>query len=59
MEFDPDKVMGCFLGMAVGDAMGRSVNGLKPEAIGQIFGAVEDYKDVKKVVGKGIKRNRM
>ena len=59
MEFDPDKVMGCFLGMAVGDAMGRSVNGLKPEAIGQIFGAVEDYKDVKKVVGKGIKRYRM
>jgi ADP-ribosylglycohydrolase len=59
MESDPDKVMGCFLGMAVGDAMGRAVNGLKPEAIGQIFGAVEDYKDVKKVVGKGIKHYRM
>jgi ADP-ribosylglycohydrolase len=59
MESDPDKVMGCFLGMAVGDAMGRAVNGLKPEAIGQIFGAVEDYKDVKKIVGKGIKRYRM
>jgi ADP-ribosylglycohydrolase len=59
MESHPDKVMGCFLGMAVGDAMGRAVNGLKPEAIGQIFGAVEDYQDVKKVVGKGIKRYRM
>ena len=59
MESDPDKVIGCFLGMAAGDAMGRAVNGLKPEAIGQIFGAVEDYKDVKKVVGKGIKRYRM
>jgi ADP-ribosylglycohydrolase len=59
MESDPDKVMGCFLGMAVGDAMGRAVSGLKPEAIGQIFGAIEDYKDVKKVVGKGIKRYRM
>ncbi len=59
MESDSDKVMGCFLGMAVGDAMGRAVNGLKPEAIGQIFGAVDDYKDVKKVVGKGIKRYRM
>ncbi len=59
MEFDPDKVMGCFLGMAVGDAMGRAVNGLKPEAISQIFGAVDDYKDVKKVMGKGIKRYRM
>ena len=59
MESDPDKIMGCFLGMAIGDAMGRAVNGLKPEAIGQIFGAVDDYKDVKKVVGKGIKRYRM
>jgi ADP-ribosylglycohydrolase len=59
MESDPDKIIGCFLGMAVGDAMGRAVNGLKPEAIGQIFGAVDDYKDVKKVVGKGIKRYRM
>jgi ADP-ribosylglycohydrolase len=59
MEFDSDKVIGCFLGMAVGDAMGRSVNGLKPEAISQIFGAVENYKDVKKVIGKGIKRYRM
>ena len=59
MEFDSDKVIGCFLGMAVGDAMGRAVNGLKPEAISQIFGAVEDYKDVKKVLGKGIKRYRM
>mgnify|MGYP006424810939 FL=1 len=59
MEFDSDKVIGCFLGMAVGDAMGRAVNGLKMEAISQVFGAVEDYKDVKKVVGKGIKRYRM
>jgi ADP-ribosylglycohydrolase len=59
MEFDSDKVIGCFLGMAIGDAMGRSVNGLKMEAISQVFGAVEDYKDVKKVVGKGIKRYRM
>jgi ADP-ribosylglycohydrolase len=59
MESDPDKIMGCFLGMAIGDAMGRAVNGLKPEAIDQIFGAVDDYKDVKKVVGKGIKRYRM
>jgi ADP-ribosylglycohydrolase len=59
MEFDSNKVIGCFLGMAVGDAMGRAVNGLKPEAINQIFGAVEDYKDVKKFLGKGIKRYRM
>jgi len=59
MESDSDKVIGCFMGMAVGDAMGRAVNGLKPEAIRQIFGEVEDYQDVKKVIGKGIKRYRM
>ena len=42
MNVSPEKVMGCFLGMAIGDAMGRAVNGLKPEAIRQIFGAIED-----------------
>lgn len=59
MESDPDKIIGCLMGMAVGDAMGRAVNGLKPEAIRQIFGFIDDYKDVKKVVGKGIKQYRM
>ena len=44
MNISPEKVMGCFLGMAIGDAMGRAVNGLKPEAIRQIFGTIEDYK---------------
>lgn len=59
MESDSDKVLGCFVGMAVGDAMGRAVNGFKPEAIRQIFGTLEDYKDVRNVIGKGVKRYRM
>ncbi|MBC8285642.1 MAG: ADP-ribosylglycohydrolase family protein [Nitrospinae bacterium] len=59
METDSDKVLGCFVGMAVGDAMGRAVNGLKPEAIRQIFGTIEDYKDVRNVIGKGIRHYRM
>ena len=46
MNISPEKVMGSFLGMAAGDAMGRSVNGLKPEAIRQIFGTIEEYKDI-------------
>ena len=59
MNISPEKVMGSFLGMAAGDAMGRSVNGLKPEAIRQIFGTIEEYKDIRDIVGKGIKHYRM
>ena len=51
MNISPEKVMGCFLGMAIGDAMGRAVNGLKPDAIRQIFGTIEDYKDIRNIVG--------
>ena len=59
MNLNPEKVVGCILGLAVGDAIGRSVNGLKPEAIRQIFGNIEEYKDVRSIVGKGIKHYRM
>ena len=59
MDSNPEEVMGCFLGMAVGDAMGRAVKGLKPEAIRQIFGTIEDYKDVRNILGKGTKNYRM
>jgi ADP-ribosylglycohydrolase len=45
--------------MAVGDAMGRAVKGLKPEAIRQIFGTIEDYKDVRNIIGKGTRNYRM
>ena len=51
MDSNPEEVMGCFLGMAVGDAMGRAVKGLKPEAIRQIFGTIADYKDVRNIIG--------
>ena len=59
MDSNPEEVMGCFLGMAVGDAMGRAVKGLKPEAIRQIFGTIEDYKDVRNIIGKGTRNYRM
>jgi len=59
MDSNPEEVMGCFLGMAVGDAMGRAVKGLKPEAIRQIFGTIEDYKDVRNIIGKGARNYRM
>ena len=59
MDSNPEEVMGCFLGMAVGDAMGRAVKGLKPEAIRQIFGTIEDYEDVRNIIGKGTKNYRM
>jgi ADP-ribosyl-[dinitrogen reductase] hydrolase len=45
--------------MAVGDAMGRATNGLKPAAIRQIFGAMDDFQDVRSILGKGIKNYRM
>jgi len=54
-----DKVMGSWFGMAVGDAMGRSIKGLKPTAIRQIFGTMDDFKDVRPIMGKGIKNYRM
>jgi len=59
MDSNPEEVIGCFLGMAVGDAMGRAVKGLKPEAIRQIFGTIEDYKDTRNIIGKGAKNYRM
>ena len=59
MDSNPEEVMGCFFGMAVGDAMGRAVKGLKPDAIRQIFGTIEDYKDVRKIIGKGTRTYRM
>ncbi len=54
-----DKVIGSWFGMVVGDAMGRSAKGLKPAAIRQIFGAMDDFKDVRPIMGKGIKNYRM
>ena len=54
-----DKIIGSWFGMAVGDAMGRSAKGLKPAAIRQIFGTMDDFKDVRPIMGKGITNYRM
>ena len=54
-----DKVIGSFFGMAVGDAMGRPAKGLKSAAVQQIFGTMDDFKDVRPIMGKGIKNYRM
>ncbi len=54
-----DKILGSWVGMTVGDALGQSVKGLKPETIKQYFKKVDDFKDVRPYLGKGIKRYRM
>ena len=59
METLQDKILGCWFGMAVGDAMGMAVKGLKPDTVKQCFGSMNDYKDVRKFIGKGVKQYRM
>jgi len=54
-----DKILGCWVGMAVGDALGQSVKGLKPETVKQYFKQVDRYHDVRPHIGKGIKQYRM
>ena len=54
-----EKVIGSFFGMAIGDAMGRPAKGLKSAAVQQIFGVMDDFKDVRPLMGKGIKNYRM
>jgi ADP-ribosyl-[dinitrogen reductase] hydrolase len=58
-DISKEKVIGSWFGMAVGDAMGRSANGLKPAAVRQIFGTMDSFKDVRSILGKGIKNYRM
>jgi ADP-ribosyl-[dinitrogen reductase] hydrolase len=54
-----EKLIGCWFGMAVGDAIGRPAKGLKPAAIQQMFGVMDGFKDVRPMIGKGIKGYRM
>ena len=57
---DPqDKILGSWMGMAIGDALGQSVKGLKPETVKQYFKQVDGYHDVRPFIGKGIKQYRM
>ncbi len=58
-DISKEKIIGSCFGMAVGDAMGRAANGLKPAAMAQLFGPMDDYKDVRAILGKGIKNYRM
>jgi len=53
-----DKVAGSWFGMAVGDAMGTGVRGLKPQTIAQCFKRDVGYKDVRPFIGKGVKGYR-
>jgi ADP-ribosylglycohydrolase len=54
-----DKISGSWMGMAVGDALGQSVKGLKPETVKQYFKKADRYHDVRPYIGKGIKQYRM
>jgi len=54
-----DKILGSWFGMAIGDALGQSVKGLKPETVKQYFKQVDRYHDVRPFIGKGIKQYRM
>ena len=59
MKSSQDKILGSWFGMAVGDALGMAVKGLKPETVKQCFGSMDDFKDVRQFIGKGVKRYRM
>ena len=56
---DPDKVLGAWMGMAAGDALGQAGKGLKPEAIRQLYKHLDTYQDVRPFIGKGVKSYRM
>jgi ADP-ribosylglycohydrolase len=54
-----NKILGSWMGMAIGDALGQSVKGLKPETVKQYYKQVDKYHDVRPFIGKGIKQYRM
>ena len=51
-----DKVVGSYYGMALGNAMGLSAKSLKPETVQQLFGSMDNFKDVSPFIGKGVKQ---
>jgi ADP-ribosylglycohydrolase len=59
MEPLQEKLLGSFVGMAVGDAMGLAARGLKPETIRQYFSRMDGYKEVRQFIGKGIRQYKM
>jgi ADP-ribosylglycohydrolase len=42
-----DRARGCLLGLAVGDALGGPVTGLKPGRVRQLFGEIGDHVDAR------------
>ena len=54
-----DRVVGSYYGMALGNAMGLSAKSLKPETVRQLFGSMDDFKDVSPFIGKGVKKFKM
>ena len=45
--------------MAIGEAMGSAVRGMKPATIKQYFNSMDSYKEVRPFIGKGVKNYRM
>ena len=45
--------------MALGNAMGLSAKSLKPETVQQLFGSMDNFKDVSPFIGKGVKQFKM
>jgi len=44
-DYSPDKFRGALLGLAVGDALGAPIEGMKPGRIRELFQEVRDYLD--------------
>ena len=40
-----ERILGCLLGMAIGDALGAPLQGMKAGRVVQLFGRVDDYLD--------------
>jgi ADP-ribosylglycohydrolase len=59
MDSLKDKILGAWMGLAIGDALGLSAKGLKPETIRQAYRPFAGYQDVRPLIGKGIKWYRM
>ncbi len=59
MNLVEDKILGSWLGLAIGDAMGSAVRGMKPATVVQCFKTMDDFKDVRPYIGKGVKQYRM
>ena len=58
-DFFTDKACGLFLGLAIGDALGAPVEGLKPGHIKTLFKILDDYVDASTFFKKGIKSFRL